>query len=69
MHKKSELEAMTREELEHIATQLGITSTEGKEPMDLIYQIIDEESIQSAAQKDAAPKSAAPRQNTMTKPN
>ena len=56
MHKKSELEAMTREELEHIATQLGITSTEGKEPMDLIYQIIDEESIQSAAQKDAAPK-------------
>ena len=47
---------MTREELEHIATQLGITSTEGKEPMDLIYQIIDEESIQSAAQKGAAPK-------------
>ncbi len=56
MHKKSELEAMSAEELAGIAKELGITSPSENNRMDLIYQIIDEESIQSAAQKTAPAK-------------
>ena len=56
MHKKSELEAMSQEELNDIARNLAITPVEGGDRMDLIYQIIDEESIQSASQKATAPK-------------
>ncbi len=50
MHKKSELEAMSHEELSDIAKDLGITKP-NEDKLGLIYQIIDEESILSASQK------------------
>ncbi len=51
MHKKSELEAMSQEELTDIAKSLGIPAPNEGNRMGLIYQIIDEESILSASQK------------------
>lgn len=48
MHKKSELEAMTHDELQSVAQALGIVSTEGLDSSALIYQILDEESVRSA---------------------
>ena len=61
MHKKSELEAMSQEELTGIAKELGIPAPE-EDKMGLIYQIIDEESILSAAQK--APTTKTTRKRT-----
>ena len=61
MHKKSELEAMSQEELAGIARELGIPAPEN-DKMGLIYQIIDEESILSASQKAATTKT--PRKRT-----
>ena len=51
MHKKTELEMMTQDELLSIAKDLGIKAGSNDDRMNLIYQIIDEESIQSATQK------------------
>ena len=59
MHKKSELENMSQEELMDIAKELGIQTPGEGDRMGLIYQIIDEESIQSASQK-AAPAKTPP---------
>ena len=56
MHKKSELEAMSQEELIDIAKNLGIPSPNEGDRMGLIYQIIDEESILSASQKATTTK-------------
>lgn len=56
MHKKSELEAMSQDELIGIAQELGIKTSLDEDKMDLIYHIIDEESVQSATQKSAEPK-------------
>ena len=56
MHKKSELENMSQEELMDIAKELGIQTPGEGDRMGLIYQIIDEESIQSASQKAAPAK-------------
>ena len=56
MHKKSELEAMTQEELVAIANELGLSAKIEDEQIDLIYKIIDEESIQSASQKTTKEK-------------
>ena len=56
MHKKSELEAMSQEELIDIAKNLGIPSPNEGDRMGLIYQIIDEESILSASQKASTTK-------------
>lgn len=56
MHKKSELEAMSQEELIDIAKNLGIPSPNEDDRMGLIYQIIDEESILSASQKATTTK-------------
>jgi len=56
MHKKSELEAMSQDELIDIAQELGIKTSLDEDKMDLIYHIIDEESVQSATQKSAEPK-------------
>ncbi len=56
MHKKSELEAMSLEELTGIAKELGIPSPKEDNRMELIYQIIDEESVQSASQKSTTAK-------------
>ena len=61
MHKKSELEAMSQEELAGIAKELGISAPED-DKMGLIYQIIDEESILSASQKATTTKT--PRKRT-----
>ena len=61
MHKKSELEAMSQEELAGIAKELGISAPED-DKMGLIYQIIDEESILSASQKATTTK--PPRKRT-----
>ena len=61
MHKKSELEAMSQEELAGIARELGIPAPEN-DKMGLIYQIIDEESILSASQKATTTKT--PRKRT-----
>ncbi|MDE7377488.1 MAG: transcription termination factor Rho [Paraprevotella sp.] len=51
MHKKSELESKSLEELQNIARELGIHVEHSDASLDLIYKIIDEESIQSATQK------------------
>ena len=59
MHKKTDLEAMSQDELQNIASELGLSARKDEDKMDLIYRIIDEESIQSAAQKTPQPK--APR--------
>lgn len=56
MHKKTELEAMSQEELHDIATELGLSADKDSDRMDLIYRIIDEESIQSASQKATTTK-------------
>ena len=56
MHKKTELEAMSQEELMDIAKNLGIEPSGEENRMNLIYQIIDEESIRSASQKPATAK-------------
>ena len=60
MHKKSELEAMSQEELKDIAQKLGVASPNESDKMELIYQIIDEESIQSASSQKA-PATKTPR--------
>lgn len=56
MHKKSDLESMSQEALMDIAKELGIQTPNEEDRMGLIYQIIDEESIQSASQKTTTPK-------------
>ncbi len=61
MHKKSELEAMSQDELMDIAKELGIQTSKDENTMDLIYKIIDEESIQSSSKntETKAPKKRA----------
>lgn len=61
MHKKSELEAMSQDELMDIAKELGIQASKDENTMDLIYRIIDEESIQSSSKstETKAPKKRA----------
>ena len=56
MHKKTELEAMSLDELHDIAIELGLSSSKDEDRMDLIYRIIDEESILSASQKATTTK-------------
>lgn len=56
MHKKTELEAMSQEELNDIAAELGLPAQKDEDRMDLIYRIIDEESILSASQKTVTTK-------------
>ena len=71
MHKKSELENMSQEELMDIAKELGIQTPGEGDRMGLIYQIIDEESIQSASQKAApakTPKTAFCERQTQDRP-
>lgn len=63
MHKKSELESMSLEQLQEIAGNLNIDIASTDNTIDLIYKIIDEESIQTAAQK-AGQEKAAPRKRT-----
>lgn len=47
---------MSQDELIGIAQELGIKTSLDEDKMDLIYHIIDEESVQSATQKSAEPK-------------
>ena len=47
---------MSQDELIDIAQELGIKTSLDEDKMDLIYHIIDEESVQSATQKSAEPK-------------
>ena len=47
---------MSQDELIGIAQELGIKTSLDEDKMDLIYHIIDEESVQSATQKSADPK-------------
>ncbi len=61
MHKKSELESKSLEELQNIARELGIQVEHSDSSLDLIYKIIDEESIQSATQKVSEEKPARKR--------
>lgn len=61
MHKKTELETMTQEELVNIANNLGLSAHTEDDHMELIYKIIDEESIQSASQKTTKEKSTRKR--------
>lgn len=56
MHTKTELEAMSQEELQDIAAELKLTGLKDDDRMDLIYRIIDEESILSASQKATTTK-------------
>ena len=67
MHKKSELESMPIEELQKISKELGIEVHSSDNQMDLIYRIIDEESIQSAAQKTAKEKPSPRKRLRVTK--
>lgn len=48
MHTKSELEAMTQDELLSVAHALGIALSADADSQTLIYQILDEESVRSA---------------------
>ena len=63
MHKKSELEGKSLEDLQTIAQELGIQTESTDSAIDLIYKIIDEESIQSATQKSNEDK-PTPRKRT-----
>lgn len=51
MYKKSELEAMSFDELQDIAKKLGIEASKEDDQMELIYRIIDEESIRLTSSK------------------
>ncbi|MCM1108772.1 MAG: transcription termination factor Rho [Clostridium sp.] len=62
MFKKSELEGKSVDELREIAQDLGIHIANEDTAIDLIYKIIDEESIQSASQ--TSEEKPAPRKRT-----
>ena len=61
MHNKSELESMSIEEVKDIAKELGIPTHASDEQIDLIYRILDEESIRSAQK---ASETKTPRKRT-----
>ncbi len=66
MHTKSDLESKSMEELQGIARELGLSPSSSDTQMDLIYRIIDEESLQAASGKTVTEK-AAPRKRTRIK--
>ena len=56
MHTKSELESMTNEQLHEIAQSLNIKIKPKDSQLDIVYAIIDEESMQAKPVEKAAPK-------------
>lgn len=62
----SELKAKTLAELQEIAKGIGITKTSQLKKLDLVYQILDKQSV-SPAPKEQAPKSEKPKRKRVAK--